>query len=482
VHFLLRGHLHKTRVTVQASPHGRLTQIAAGTLYVEGRYPRGFNLAEVDLEACRATLHFFRYSPEGHGFWAADTQAYEKAPQGVWTLSLPETLCSDGPANSGEDPEATAARLQSTAARYRQAAAAYHGRARFIGFADHRPRPNTTVGELYVPLRLTHRGQDGLGWGATVNLADFTAFSQEQKPWTTAMLVERLSARPSKRGTERIMVLGGPGSGKTTLCRFLSVVIAGEIQLPGVAPERSLIRLLLPFREYTRESASLSIIEFLYGQARTQLSIALPEGFLEDVLEAGRAVLLLDGLDEVGRPEDRAAMRDRVLAFCRAYPRTPLLVTSRIAGYDEAPLAADGGEAFAHLHLADFEDEDLREFVRRWYAIQEPDDPVARDRGIADLSAAMTAEPRITELARNPMLATLIALVHRFEAHLPGERAKLYELCIKTLLDTWPAATGRQFQEIGSGSIWRSSPTRCSRGARAMIKPSSSAGMHWLPS
>ena len=39
VHFLLRGHLHKTRATVQASPDGRLTQIAAGTLYVEGELP-----------------------------------------------------------------------------------------------------------------------------------------------------------------------------------------------------------------------------------------------------------------------------------------------------------------------------------------------------------------------------------------------------------------------------------------------------------
>ncbi|MGH2669835.1 MAG: hypothetical protein ACRDH5_12110, partial [bacterium] len=238
VHFLLRGHLHKTRASVQTSPDGRLTQIAAGTLYVEGGYARGFNLAEVDLEACRATLHFFRYSPEGPGFWAADTQAYERAPQGIWTLSLPETLCSGGPANGGEDPEAMAARLQSTAARYRQAAAAYHGRARFIGFADHRPRPNTTVGELYVPLRLARRAE-------LLNL--FVVGPR----WTTATVAERLCTKPSESGAARIVVLGGPGSGKTTLCRFLSVVIAGEVRLPEVAPDPSLIPLLLPFREYT---------------------------------------------------------------------------------------------------------------------------------------------------------------------------------------------------------------------------------------
>ncbi|NJL27528.1 MAG: hypothetical protein HC897_06335 [Thermoanaerobaculia bacterium] len=96
---------------------------------------------------------------------------------------------------------------------------------------------------------------------------------------------------------------------------------------------------------------------------------------------------------------------------------------------------------------------------------------MARDRGIAELLAAIEADRWVRELARNPMLATLIALVHRYEAHLPGERAKLYELCVKTLLETWPAARKQTFHEIDVGLqraylealAWRMQTARKSR-------------------
>lgn len=124
-----------------------------------------------------------------------------------------------------------------------------------------------------------------------------------------------------------------------------------------------------------------------------------------------------------------------------------MLVTSRIAGYADAPLPMSGEAGFLSLELRPFSDEDLREFVEHWYGAQEPDDSKERERGIADLSEALRADSRVRDLARNPMLATLVALVHRYEAHLPGERAKLYELCIKTLIETWPAARLRVAQQ-----------------------------------
>ncbi len=101
--------------------------------------------------------------------------------------------------------------------------------------------------------------------------------------------------------------------------------------------------------------------------------------------------------------------------------------------------------------LEKFDDHDLRQFVANWYAVQEAADPVARDEGVADLCAALDSNERVKELARNPMLATLIALVHCYKAHLPGERARLYDLCVKTMLETWPATKKRRFVEIDEG-------------------------------
>ncbi len=83
--------------------------------------------------------------------------------------------------------------------------------------------------------------------------------------------------------------------------------------------------------------------------------------------------------------------------------------------------------------------------------MQEPNDPQARSRGVADLLEALNVEPRVRALAANPLLATLIALVHRTEAKLPGDRAKLYELIVLTLLETWPRLANRAFAEIDPG-------------------------------
>ncbi|MCB1035358.1 MAG: NACHT domain-containing protein, partial [Acidobacteria bacterium] len=252
------------------------------------------------------------------------------------------------------------------------------------------------------------------------------------------------------------------GSGKTTLCRFAAVILAGEgpqgvlggEDLPEVPP--GLLPLFLPFREYVsfrRKAKECSLLDFLLDQARNHLQLhGVTEDFLSGAMESGQAVLLLDGLDEVGSAQERADLQDKVLAFLSQYRRLPVLLSSRIAGYKEAPLpgAGDAGssDGFVHFQLEPFSDDDLDAFVQHWYEVQEADDAKARTDGIRDLTSALKASPNLRELARNPMLATLIALVHRYEAHLPGERAKLYELCIKTLLETWPAVTKRRFEEI----------------------------------
>ncbi len=88
--FLLRGHLHLNRTKLQSSPIGNFFEIAAGTLYSdEANWPRGFHLAEIDLDKGEARIHLFRYSGEGNGFFAADNLTYENAPKGISKIKLP---------------------------------------------------------------------------------------------------------------------------------------------------------------------------------------------------------------------------------------------------------------------------------------------------------------------------------------------------------------------------------------------------------
>jgi predicted MPP superfamily phosphohydrolase len=442
VHFLLRGHLHRSRTEATQSPDGTLVELAAGAVYVGGEYPKTHFLTEADLTAGEVRVHFFGYSKESGGFWAKDTMAYKGAEGGVWTLPLPASLRLDSDAPDSDAPapverELTDARRATLTARYRTAAAAVHGTVRFVGFADHRPRPNVGVPELFVPLRF--EGRRGQG-------------EEHSKDWTTPNLFELLT------DGGRVVVLGDPGSGKTTLCRFAAVVLAGEATVEGIDIGKDVLPLFLPFREYVlerREKPELGLVEFLTAQASGHLQVPVSRTFLEEALDDGRAVLLLDGLDEVGSATEREKMRGSVEAFCRLYPKVASLVTSRVAGYDDAPLPRYARGGFVHLVLAPFSDEDLKTFVSHWYGVQDPENPVVRERGIADLLAAFDASPPVQELARNPMLATLIALVHRYEAHLPGERAALYDICVKTMLETWPEDRRTTFKEI-DGRLQRS--------------------------
>ncbi|MCP4654644.1 MAG: NACHT domain-containing protein, partial [bacterium] len=360
---------------------------------------------------------------------------YQKTRDGVWTFPLAAHLKidSEAPASVGELSDA---RRSTLTARYRAAAAAVHGTPRFVGLASYRRGPNVRVPELFVPLRLKV-------WGTGEDAPD----------WTTGELIARL-AEPVENGeAARVVVLGGPGSGKTTLCRFATVCLAGEGPREYADPCQELLPLFLPLRDYVRacnEGEDRSLLDFLVDEARNRLQVPVPQSFLEHALDEGRAVLLLDGFDEVGSAGEREGMRERVQALCRLYPRTPVLLTSRTAGYEDAPVPRHfrSTPGFDHVALTEFDDEDLHQFVARWYAVQEPGDPVARDRGIADLTASIELNPHVRNLARNPMLATLIALVHRYEAHLPGERAMLYDIAVKTLIETRPAARRLPFREI----------------------------------
>jgi len=440
--FMLRGHLHLNRTKLQSSPDSNLIEITAGTLYTdETTWPRGFHLGEVDLNKEEARIQLFRYSSEGSGFFAPDNLSYENAPKGTCKLKV-STAYHLGGKTPKEGKTISENQRVSFTARYRTAAAAYHGHARFIGFPNQATRPNARVCDLFVPLRMKLTGRS------------------ETEGRTTAEIARRLLSSPADRPA-RIVVLGDPGSGKTTLSRFLVTLAAGAITMSGVDQSTEPLPLRIAFRDFVdrrRENPSLSLLEYLELQAKIELSLPLPKNFLKKAIEEGQAVLLFDGLDEIGSAENRETMRNVVTAFCAVYKKLPVLVTSRIAGYDDAPLQAQTTfdrlraviVGFDHLVLEKFDDDDLRTFVTHWYTVQEPTDPVARDRGVADLMAALNDE-RVREMARTPILATLIAMIHRVEANLPGERTKLYDLCVRMLIETWPAQAKRPFAEIDPG-------------------------------
>jgi formylglycine-generating enzyme required for sulfatase activity len=177
-----------------------------------------------------------------------------------------------------------------------------------------------------------------------------------------------------------------------------------------------------------------------------ELGIQPREDFFEKALRSGSCLVLLDGLDEVADETERRRMSEWVDRLVTVYPHNRYIVTSRPPGYESAPLE----NGFTVLRIRDFTGAEIRQFAANWclaveLADQGEDNPTARRRArnaARDLVAAIEANAAIRKLAVNPLLLSIIALVHRYRATLPKRRVDLYAECVDVLLGHWDQAKG----------------------------------------
>jgi hypothetical protein len=113
-----------------------------------------------------------------------------------------------------------------------------------------------------------------------------------------------------------------------------------------------------------------------------------------------------------------------------------VVVASRIVGYG-APFRFDEKE-FSHYRLTRLQLPEIEQFVRDWYRARVENERLQREN-VKDLMRILQDKEHeaIKELAENPLLLTIIVLVHRIDAVLPDERVVLYQKCTETLLVTW---------------------------------------------
>ncbi|HSH02290.1 MAG TPA: NACHT domain-containing protein [Anaerolineae bacterium] len=247
----------------------------------------------------------------------------------------------------------------------------------------------------------------------------------------------------------RHVILGDPGSGKSTLLRFLSLVGQSEKLQVKYGGERDEERLpiLVVLRRYGQalsKDRALSLLDYIQASWQADFNLERVDlDFLEYFLETGQAILLFDGLDELGQADLKEQVCQSIQSLTITYPGNTVIVSSRIVGYTY-PLRLDE-TMFAHHRVAKLDLAGMRQFVEDWYGARLD---VARERRehVADLMRLLEEERHgaIRNLAENPLLLTIIALVHRIDAVLPDERVVLYQKCVETLLNTWHAWRSRQ--------------------------------------
>src|SRR5437588_4420261 len=301
------------------------------------------------------------------------------------------------------------------------------------------------VARVYVQLRISEERQQGYT----------TPVSDEESTETTEddpnVWIEEERQRRERRVEviydpekvihtfPRCVIMGGPGVGKTTLLRHLAIMAAQR----SIAGMPSLLPVYVELQSFVR-SGQHDLLDFV--SATWEGAYAFPAQqarlLLANYLEEGKALLLLDALDEtaVGETPEAAqqsyeAVSQAILALAADYPKASMVATIRKASYRQhEPLVS-----FTALEVMDFRFEDVKQFVHNWYDAAH--DLQAEEKS-ADLIKRLDANSRLQTMAANPLLLTLIVSAYEDKLDLPERRAELYRMYIETLLTKWDARRG----------------------------------------
>jgi predicted NACHT family NTPase len=198
----------------------------------------------------------------------------------------------------------------------------------------------------------------------------------------------RLSALAQLDRNHRLVLLGNPGSGRSTFVHFVALCLAGEVLETEVA---NLARLteplpqddedrrekdkepqpqpwshgpLLPVRIVLRDFAAKHLWDFIAAELESAAPVDFEKPLAQELLKEG-GLLLLDGLDEVPEANRRREQIKQVVEdFSKSFPRCRVLVTSRTYAYQQQAWRLP---SFAEAVLAPFGSGQIRRFVERWY-------------------------------------------------------------------------------------------------------------------
>ena len=240
---------------------------------------------------------------------------------------------------------------------------------------------------------------------------------------------------------DKIVILGDPGSGKSTTLKYLAYTIcahrASNEQLQTYIP---LYLKATEFAKYLFDTGR-SLSEFI-------IDINTKYGLLfSKSLENNKLIVLIDGLDEINITNQRHNVVEKINSFTAQYPEIKIIVSSRIVGYKETRLSG----YFFHFEVDKFSDKQIYLFLNNWYSsISSYSDNNFENAAeeARKLFRSIKRNKSVYRLAQNPLLITIIALIYYQGSKLPEKRVALYEVATSTLLDNWVKLRANQKNNI----------------------------------
>jgi predicted NACHT family NTPase len=238
---------------------------------------------------------------------------------------------------------------------------------------------------------------------------------------------ERLDGMKVANAEQFLMVLGGPGIGKSTFLRKIGLEALkkdGQIQ-------RDCIPVMIELKEL--RDADLDLKQKIATEFEV-CGFPEAEAFTEASLNQGKLLVLLDGLDEVPTHNLNRVI-EHIKDFVDAHDNNAFIASCRIAAYRDSQ--SSGFQRFTDVTLAEFDDDQIEQFIRRWFRSEQDLEAGTADRYWELLQR--NEHKATKELAQTPLLLTFLCLVYDRQQIIPVQRSILYGDALDILLSEWAA-------------------------------------------
>ncbi len=294
------------------------------------------------------------------------------------------------------------------------------------------------IEQVYINMRGYVHGFDH---GSKQNMGNFV-----ERDDLSSLDIKAAFNALKKRNIKDMAVLGDPGSGKTTLLKYILLMFAEDKAMDKFGIEDSIVPFFASLREL-KDSDKEKFEDFMIRECKLK-QFGVTKTVFKKLLENGDAVILLDGLDEVSNREKRLKTCSWIDDSRKRYADTKFIITSRFAGYT-GDSRLEGG--VMELSIQDFTPDEVKAFLLKWFQSVEvaihpgTNEEKCKEKGwesAEKLAEVILKSEYLLNLAKNPLILQIIALVHKDRGVLPQRRVELYVECVNVLLEKWDTSKG----------------------------------------
>ncbi|HTK18224.1 MAG TPA: SMEK domain-containing protein [Mucilaginibacter sp.] len=229
---------------------------------------------------------------------------------------------------------------------------------------------------------------------------------------------------------EHLVILGNPGAGKSSTIKYSICKILEDDE--SIFSNNDIYR-YMPFRielhKYNQAKVlqNVSFADFLVKTLASEYQTNISLERMIKILTFFPCLLFFDGIDEIFDIQERINVRNDIKNFASSYPDARVVVTSRYESYEEVSF-----DDFYELEVNNFNQDQLQDYVHKWYKQEEPD----ANRRQQEIQGCLAQLEHVEgELKYNPLLLSLILILYRNELELPTNKLSIYEGCTNTIVE-----------------------------------------------